>query len=89
MEPQIIGIVAGVFTSCSLLPQLVKLIREKKAEDISLLMLSVLFAGLVCWIWYGILRDDPIIIATNAFSLLVNICTAVLSVKYKKKLTVS
>ncbi len=52
---KVIGIVAGVFTALSLLPQLVKLVKTKKAEDISLLYLITLFCGISLWIWYGIL----------------------------------
>jgi MtN3 and saliva related transmembrane protein len=80
-----VGIIAGVFTAVSLLPQLIKLIREKKAEDISLFFLIILFFGLGLWIWYGILRDDLPIIATNAFSLLVNLLMIILGIKYKRK----
>jgi MtN3 and saliva related transmembrane protein len=80
-----VGIVAGLFTATSLLPQLIKLIREKKAEDISLFFLVILFCGVGLWIWYGILREDIPIIATNSFSLLVNVSMIVLGIKYKKE----
>jgi MtN3 and saliva related transmembrane protein len=80
-----VGIIAGLFTATSLLPQLIKLIRKKKAEDISLFFLIILFCGVGLWIWYGILREDLPIIATNAFSLLVNILMIVLGIKYKKE----
>jgi MtN3 and saliva related transmembrane protein len=51
-----IGIAAGICTGISLLPQLIKIICEKKAEAISLPMLFVLLAGLSGWIWYGLLE---------------------------------
>ena len=82
---QIIGLTAGILTASSLLPQVVKTLREKKADDVSLVMLLVLQAGLVLWIVYGFKREDIPIIATNCFSLLVNIFMVVLRVKYKKK----
>jgi len=81
---QIIGLAAGVCTATSLLPQVVKTIKEKKAEDVSLVMLLVLGAGIVLWIVYGIKRNDLPIIATNSFSLLVNITMVILGIKYKK-----
>ena len=81
---QIIGLAAGVFTACSLLPQVIKTLKEKKAEEVSLLMLLVLMAGLIMWIIYGIKRDDFPIIATNCFSFLVNITMVVLRIKYKR-----
>jgi MtN3 and saliva related transmembrane protein len=79
----IIGIAAGVCTGTSLLPQLIKMIRERKATDISLPMLIILLAGLVLWIWYGILKKDWPIIATNGFSLLVNFLIIILRWHYK------
>ena len=81
----IIGIAAGVFTASSLIPQVVKTLKEKKAEDVSLLMLFILQAGLVLWIIYGIKRDDFPIIITNSFSLLVNIFMVILRIRYNKK----
>ncbi len=74
----IVGIVAGTLTSVSLLPQLIKMIKEKKATDISVVMLVTLLSGLCCWIWYGILKQDWPIIITNGFSLLLNIVILVL-----------
>lgn len=80
-----IGIFAGVCTSSSLLPQLVKTIREKKAEEISKLMLFVLMTGVATWIVYGVLKKDLPIILTNAFSLLLNLILIVLRFKYSRK----
>ena len=51
---QIIGLAAGVLTASSLIPQVVKTWKEKKAEDVSLLMLVILLSGIVLWIVYGI-----------------------------------
>ena len=81
--PTMIGIAASALTGASMLPQLVKLLKEKKAKDISLLMLIVLFAGLVGWVIYGVLKKDWIIIASNGFSLVVNIMMIFFAVKYK------
>ncbi|MGZ8544672.1 MAG: SemiSWEET family sugar transporter, partial [Flavisolibacter sp.] len=81
---QLIGIAAGIFTATSLLPQVIKTFKEKKADDVSLLMLLILQAGLILWIFYGIKREDMPIIITNCFSLLVNITMVILRIKYKK-----
>ena len=82
---QIIGLGAGFLTAVSLIPQVVKTLKEKKAEDVSLLTLFVLQAGIILWIFYGVKRDDFPIIITNSFSLLVNIVMVVLGIRYKKK----
>jgi len=80
---QWIGIIAGILTASSMLPQVVKIWKEKKAEEISLLMLLVLLSGIALWIVYGVMKKDFPIIVTNAFSLLVNIALMVLRIKYK------
>lgn len=84
-KTQWIGIIAGILTAGSMLPQVIKAFREKKAEDVSLLMLLVLFSGVGLWIVYGIMKKDLPIIATNSFSLLVNATMIVLRIKYKEK----
>lgn len=81
---EIVGLVAGICTAISLLPQLFKLIKHKKADDISLFYLTILFIGLGLWIWYGVLREDLPIIATNGFSLVINGIVIVLGIRYKK-----
>lgn len=80
---QWIGVVAGVLTSVSLLPQVIKIQREKKADAISIPYLVTLIAGLTVWIVYGFLREDIPVIATNIFSMLVSVVTIVLGLKYK------
>lgn len=81
---EIVGLVAGICTSISLLPQLFKLVKHKKAEDISLFYLILLFIGLGLWIWYGILRDDIPILVTNGLSLVINGIVIVLGIRYKR-----
>ena len=81
---QAIGLFAGICTASSLLPQLIKTIREKRAENISKLMLFVLMTGVATWVVYGILRNDLPIIITNSFSLLLNICMIILRLKYNR-----
>jgi len=82
---QYIGIAAGILTGVSLLPQLIKIIKEKRANSISFGMLAVLLAGLCVWIVYGVLKKDYPIIVTNSFSLLTNIIMVVLTAKYKDR----
>lgn len=80
----VLGITAGIFTSTSLLPQLIKIIKEKKVEDLSLTMFISLLIGVSLWIVYGILRKDLPIILTNSFSVMLNIIIVILRYKYKR-----
>ena len=78
-----IGLGASICTGISLLPQLIKTYKEKKAGDISYTMLGILMAGLGLWIWYGIVKSDWIIIISNSVSVLINGSIMVLSLLYK------
>lgn len=80
---KIVGIVSGSLTSISMLPQFVKLIKTKDGEDVSIGMLIVLLAGVTGWVYYGLLRNDLIILITNAFAFLINLLTIVLRLKYR------
>jgi MtN3 and saliva related transmembrane protein len=80
----IVGLLASIATGTSLIPQLVKIVKDKKAGAISLGMLAVLFVGLAGWVYYGFLKMDWIIIISNIFSLIVNILIVIFSVKYKQ-----
>ena len=79
---QWIGIAAGVLTSIAMLPQLIKIIKEKKADDVSIVMLLVLITGLAIWAVYGFMRDDWPIIVTNCFSFLLNLVVLTFRIKY-------
>jgi MtN3 and saliva related transmembrane protein len=82
---QIIGLFGGICTASSLLPQLIKTVKEKKADEISKGMLFILMLGVATWIVYGVLRNDLPIIITNSFSLLLNITMITLRIKYSRK----
>ena len=85
MDIEVLGLVAGGITSVAMMPQLIKVIKEKNAEDISVVMLLVLITGLSLWVWYGILQNELPIILSNSFSVLVNITLLICCMMFKKK----
>lgn len=85
MNENTLGLIAGVITSVAMLPQLIKVIREKNVEDLSLVMVFVLIIGLSLWVWYGMLRKELPIILSNAFAVLVNIALLICYIIYSKK----
>lgn len=60
-----LAFVAGALTSTGYLPQIVKGLKTRKMEDISLLMPAVLGLGMFLWLIYGLARADPAIIVAN------------------------
>ena len=78
----LIGLIAAVCTTCSFLPQVIKILRSKKTKDVSLLMYTILTAGLFLWLIYGvILKDFPLIMA-NSMSLTLSICVLLLKIRH-------
>jgi MtN3 and saliva related transmembrane protein len=65
-----IGLAAGTLTTAAYLPQVCKTWRTKAVGDISLVMYTSMFLGVLLWLIYGILRGAPAVIAANALSLL-------------------
>ena len=78
-----IGLLAGIFTTGSLLPQLIKTVRTGNVKDISLLMYVFLTIGVFLWFIYGImLKEFPIIIA-NGTSLILTASVLFLKIKHR------
>lgn len=85
MNENVLGLIAGGITSVAMLPQLIKVWKDKDVEDLSLMMILVLITGLSLWVWYGFLKDELPIILSNAFAVLVNIALLVSYFIYQKK----
>lgn len=68
----ILGAIAGTLTSLSMLPQLIKVLKEKKVENVSPVMIWILLSGVGCWTVFGILKSEWSIILSNGFSFIVN-----------------
>lgn len=84
MNENVLGIIAGVLTSVSMIPQLIKVIKEKDAENLSWVMITILISGLSLWVWYGFIKDELPIILSNAFAVLVNLTLLICSFIFKK-----
>jgi len=85
MDENTLGIIAGILTSVSMIPQLIKVIKEKNVEDLSWVMITVLISGLSLWVWYGIMQNELPIILSNAFAVLVNLTLLVCFILFRKK----
>ena len=81
---ELIGIVAAVLTTVGFVPQLVKTLKTKDVEGISLTMYLVLFLGLIFWLTYGFLIDSFAIKSANIVSGVLVFSLIVLKILYKK-----
>jgi len=78
----IIGLVAATFTTFSFIPQALKIIREKEAKDLSLLMCLSLETGIFLWFVYGLLIGNIPIVVANGVTLIFTTVVLVLKLKF-------
>ena len=62
---QLLGLVAGSFTTIAFLPQVLKTWRSRSAKDLSLGMFSFFCLGVAMWLAYGILVINRIGLANT------------------------
>ena len=80
------GYFAAILTTAAFLPQLIKTLKTKKAEDVSLLTLIMFICGVGFWILYGFkISSSPILIA-NIITLILNLFILISKVYYSKKI---
>ena len=89
MKVDIFGYFAAILTTAAFLPQLIKTLKTKKADDISLTTLIMFIVGVLSWIIYGYkISSTPILLAnliTLIFNLLILISKIYFSIILSKK----
>lgn len=63
-----IGFIAACLTSMAFVPQVIKVIRDKQTDGISLPMYLIFVSGVIFWIIYGLLIKDMAIIMANVIT---------------------
>ena len=82
---EVYGYIAAILTTAAFLPQLIKTLKTKKAEDVSLITLIMFISGVGCWIIYGYeISSSPILIA-NIVTFILNLFILISKVYYSKK----
>ncbi len=82
---ELLGIIAGTLTTISFLPQLVKIVKNKSAKDVSLLMFLIFTLGILLWLVYGILTLTLAIIIANSVTIILALSILILKIKYDGK----
>lgn len=60
-----LGLVAGAIGALAFAPQAVKILREKRVADVSLLTYVMVLTGALLWAGYGLMRGAPSIVLWN------------------------
>jgi MtN3 and saliva related transmembrane protein len=81
---EILGLLAGLFTTLAAIPQIIKIFKYKSAVDISLIYVSMFLIGGGLWLAYGIVDRLMPIIFWNILGLSLNIAILIGKLKYSK-----
>ncbi len=63
---EVVGVIAGVLTLSTYVPQAYKTVITRKTRDLSLLTLMLLNVSALLWVVYGLVGGLPAIWVTNA-----------------------
>ena len=84
MNIEIFGYVAAILTTAAFLPQLIKTLKTKKADDVSLITLIMFIIGVLCWIIYGYKISSIPILLANLITLFLNLLILISKIYFSK-----
>lgn len=82
---EVVGIIAGLFTTFSSIPQAVKVMKIQDASGLSLASLVVVDVGSLLWFVYAIGTKDNVLVGWQIISIVLNTLMIALKVKYDKQ----
>ena len=77
-----VGLLAGILTTISFLPQAVKTWRTKSTKDISLAMFLSFCVGVILWVIYGFFTHNLPVFVANFATFLLAFSILVCKLKY-------
>ena len=85
MNIEFFGYFAAILTTAAFLPQLIKTLITKRADDVSLITLIMFITGLLSWIIYGYKIASTPILAANSITLFLNILILISKIYFSNK----
>ena len=79
------GYFAAILTTLAFLPQLIKTLKTKKAEDVSLITLIMFLTGVLSWIIYGYKISSTPILAANIITFILNLLILIFKINFSNK----
>ena len=84
MNVDIFGYFAAILTTSAFLPQLLKTVKTKKADDVSLTTLIMFIIGVLSWIIYGYKISSIPILVANLITLILNLLILISKIYFSK-----
>ena len=81
---ELFGYFAALLTTLAFLPQLIKTIITRKADDVSLVTLIMFIFGVISWIIYGYKISSTPILLANIITLILNVMILIFKLFYSK-----
>ena len=78
------GYFAAILTTLAFLPQLIKTLKTKKAEDVSLITLIMFLTGVLSWIIYGYKISSTPIFLANLITFILNLLILIFKINFSK-----
>jgi len=85
MGTEFFGYFAAILTTVAFLPQLIKTLKTKKADDVSLITLIMFIIGVLSWIIYGYKISSLPILVANLITLILNLLILISKIYFSKK----
>ena len=79
------GYFAAILTTLAFLPQLIKTLKTKKAEDVSLITLLMFLTGVLSWIIYGYKISSTPILVANIITFILNLLILIFKINFSKE----
>jgi MtN3 and saliva related transmembrane protein len=82
-----LGLAAGILSTTSFLPQVLKTWRTQSAQDLSYAMIVLFLSGIGLWLIYGVqIRSLPIILA-NTLTIFLLLVLLGMKIRFSKRKT--
>lgn len=85
MFVDLIGFTAGFLMAITMVPQIVRSLKTKSVEDLSLLMLIIYATSSVLWTIYGLRIGSLPVAVTDGFAFCVSSTQLYLKIRYTKR----
>lgn len=82
MNPEWVGYAAAVLTTAAYVPQMIKILRHRHTQSISLGMYVLITAGLALWFVYGVMIGSPSIMLANSLTCTIAFIILIMKIKY-------
>lgn len=82
MEAEWVGLLAGVLTTLAYIPQLIKVLREKHTQSISLGMYVLICGGIGLWFVYGWMIDSISLLLANGITFVMAVVILIMKIRH-------